>query len=60
MASRLKPTVAGGRGLDVVTDPRGAPNCRFYVSLFASYGLHGPRPHVVVEVVVVCPGDDWL
>ena len=39
MASCLKPTIAGGRGLDVVTDPRGAPNCRFYVSLCASKAM---------------------
>ena len=40
MASCLKPTIAGGRGLDVVTDPGGAPICRF-TSLLGYCGRGG-------------------
>ena len=40
MASCLKPTIAGGRGLDVVTDPGGGPICRF-TSLLGRCGRGG-------------------
>ena len=59
VAKNLLASILRGRGLDVETGPRGAPNCHFYVSLCASYSLHVPRFNVVVEDVVVRPGDEW-